>query len=38
MATHPDAIGYLMDLANEESEPWFRMLCDLAITGSAQTL
>jgi recombinational DNA repair ATPase RecF len=29
---HPDAIGYLIDLAEEVNEPWFRMICDLAVT------
>jgi energy-coupling factor transporter ATP-binding protein EcfA2 len=33
MPRHADAIGYLDDLAKEVSEPWFTMLCDLAITG-----
>jgi recombinational DNA repair ATPase RecF len=30
MSTHPDAIGYLNDLAKEVNEPWFNMVCDLA--------
>jgi len=31
MATHPDAVGYLNDLAIEVKEPWFKMVCDLAV-------
>jgi len=27
--SHPDAIGYLNDLAKEINEPWFKMICDL---------
>jgi hypothetical protein len=38
MATHPDAIGYLMGLAWDEYKSWFQILCDLAITSAAQTL
>ena len=30
MPTHPDAVGYLNDLAKEINEPWFKMVCDLA--------
>lgn len=30
MPTHPDAVGYLNDLATEVNEPWFKMICDLA--------
>ncbi len=30
MPSHPDAIGYLNDLANEINRPWFKMVCDLA--------
>jgi len=29
MPKHPDAIGYLNDLATEINEPWFKMVCDL---------
>lgn len=29
MSTHPDAVGYLNDLAKEVDEPWFKMVCDL---------
>lgn len=30
MPTHPDAVGYLSDLAKEIDEPWFTMIFDLA--------
>lgn len=30
MPTHPDALEYLHDLANEIDKPWFEMICDLA--------
>ena len=30
MPKHPDATGYLNDLATEINEPWFKMICDLA--------
>ena len=33
MPNHPDAIGYLNDLANEVGEPWFMMVCELAVSG-----
>lgn len=34
MPKHPDAVGYLNDLAKEVNEQWFRMLCDLpAVSG-----
>jgi len=29
MPKHPDAVGYLNDLAIEINEAWFRMICDL---------
>ena len=35
MPNHPDAIGYLNDLANEVGEPWFKMVCDLAVGGGS---
>jgi recombinational DNA repair ATPase RecF len=35
---HPDAIGYLNDLAKEVSEPWFTMICDLAGVGGVSVL
>jgi recombinational DNA repair ATPase RecF len=38
MATHPDAVGYLSDLASEIGKPWFHMLCDLSVAGGASTL
>ena len=37
MPTHPDAIGYLNDLADEINEPWFKMICDLAAVSGAST-
>lgn len=30
MPKHPDAVGYLNDLAKEIRDPWFKMVCDLA--------
>jgi hypothetical protein len=30
MPAHPDALGYLTDLAAEIDKPWFKMVCDLA--------
>ena len=30
---HPDAVGYLNDLADETNEPWFRIICQLAVAG-----
>ena len=38
MPTHPDAIGYLNDLANEINEPWFKMVCDLAAVSGVSEL
>lgn len=38
MPRHPDAIGYLNDLATEAGEPWFRMICDLAAIGGVSSL
>ena len=38
MPTHPDAIGYLNDLATEVSEPWFKMICDLAAVSGVSEL
>ena len=38
MPTHPDAIGYLNDLAKEINEPWFKMVCDLAAVSGVSTL
>lgn len=37
MPKHPDAIGYLNDLAEEINEPWFRMACDLASVNGVST-
>ena len=34
MPSHPDAIGYLNDLATEVRAPWLKMVCDLAISGA----
>lgn len=31
---HPDAIGYLTDLAKESRLPWLDMICDLAVAGA----
>lgn len=30
MSTHPDAGGFLNDLAKEVNVPWFKMVCDIA--------
>jgi len=38
MPTHPDAVGYLNDLANEVNEPWFKMVCDLASVSGVAAL
>lgn len=38
MPKHPHAIGYLTDLAEEINEPWFTMVCDLAVITGAATL
>ncbi|MDD5007242.1 MAG: AAA family ATPase [Syntrophorhabdaceae bacterium] len=38
MPTHPDAIGYLNDLAKEIDEPWFKMVCDLVAVSGVSTL
>lgn len=35
---HPDAVGYLTDLANEVNEPWFKMVCDLAAASGVSSL
>ncbi|MBW5286786.1 AAA family ATPase [Burkholderia gladioli] len=32
---HPDAVGYLSDLAKEIHVPWFGMICDLAAGGAS---
>ena len=32
---HPDAVGYLNDLADEINEPWFKIICQLAVAGSS---
>ncbi len=34
MPKHPDAVGYLNDLATEVNEPWFKMVCDLTAVSS----
>src|SRR6266850_8340680 len=35
MPTHPDAVGFVSDLAKEVNEPWFKMVCDLvALSGT----
>ena len=33
MPTHSDAVGHLNDLGREINEPWFMMVCDLAVNG-----
>lgn len=38
MPKHPDAVGYLNDLAKEVNEQWFRMVCDLAAVSGVSTL
>lgn len=38
MPKHPDAIGYLNDLAIEVNQSWFRMICDLAAIRGMTTL
>ncbi|MBI4996673.1 MAG: AAA family ATPase [Rhodocyclales bacterium] len=38
MAKHPDAVGYLNDLAREVNEPWFQMICDLAAVSSVPVI
>jgi len=38
MPRHPDAIGYLSDLAKEINEHWFKMVCDLAAVSGVSTL
>jgi DNA repair exonuclease SbcCD ATPase subunit len=36
MPKHPDAVGYLNDLAVDINEPWFKMVCELAaVSGTA---
>ena len=38
MPAHPDAVGYLNDLAKENNEPWFKMVCDLAAVDGMSAL
>lgn len=38
MPKHPDAIGYLNDLAAEINEPWFKLVFDLATLSGVSTL
>jgi len=38
MPKHPDATGYLNDLATEINEPWFTMVCDLATVSGVSVL
>jgi hypothetical protein len=38
MPNHPDAIGYLNDLAKDTGEPWFKMICELASTAGTSSL
>lgn len=37
MNGHPDALGYLNDLSKEVGEPWFKMVCDLAVVSGVST-
>ena len=38
MPTHPDAVGYLSDLAKEINEPWFKMVYELATVSGVSAL
>lgn len=38
MPKHPDAVGYLNDLAKEIGEPWFTMVCDLVAVSGVSAL
>ncbi|HYG22536.1 MAG TPA: AAA family ATPase [Verrucomicrobiae bacterium] len=38
MPKHPDAVGYVNDLAKEVNEQWFRMVCDLAAVSGVSAL
>ena len=38
MPTHPDAVGYLDDLAKEIKEHWFKMVCELAAVSGISAL
>ena len=38
MPTHQDAVGYLNDLAKENGEAWFKMVCDLATLSGVSAL
>jgi energy-coupling factor transporter ATP-binding protein EcfA2 len=38
MPKHPDAVGYLNDLATEINEQWFTMICDLAAVSGVSVL
>lgn len=38
MSQHPDAVGYLNDLATEINEPWFKMVCDLVAVSRVPVL
>ncbi|TSA39943.1 chromosome segregation protein SMC [bacterium] len=38
MPRHPDAIGFLNDLAKAEGKSWFTMVCDLAVNSGMSTL
>jgi energy-coupling factor transporter ATP-binding protein EcfA2 len=33
LKNHPDALGYLSRLSQEINQPWFKLICDLAIEG-----
>jgi recombinational DNA repair ATPase RecF len=38
MPRHPDATGYLNDLATEINDPWFKRICDLAAVSGLSVL
>jgi energy-coupling factor transporter ATP-binding protein EcfA2 len=38
ISKHPDAVGYLNDLAREVGEMWFEKVCDLVILSGASSL
>lgn len=38
MSKHPDAVGYLYDLATEIDEQWFKLVCDLVVVGGLSAL
>lgn len=38
MPVHPDAVGYLSDLAEEVNKPWFSMICDITAGSGVSVL